>query len=82
VIVRKLKEIDQDMILMTTQKDLAHFLKNPENAQKVNGLVEDTRYALIDYQVRAPKLLTRIVSNAHYRHRYNWISTTMVVSRS
>jgi len=36
---------------MTTRKDLAHVLKNPENAQKVNGLVEDVRYALTDYQV-------------------------------
>jgi len=36
---------------MIIQKDLALFLKNPKNAQKVNGLVQDTRYALMDYQV-------------------------------
>jgi len=41
---------------VTTQKDLADFFKNPENAQEVNGLVEDIRSALIDYQVRAPKI--------------------------
>jgi len=40
---------------VTSQKDLFHFLKNPENAQKVNGLVEDVRHALIGYQVRTPK---------------------------
>jgi len=40
---------------MTSQEDLADLLKNPENAQKVNGLVEDVRYALISYQVRTPK---------------------------
>jgi len=67
---------------MTTQEDLAHFLKNPENAQRVNGLVEDTRYALMDYQVRTLKTLVRIVSNIRYRHRCDWISTTMVVNRS
>ena len=36
---------------MTTQKDLALFLKKPENAQKLNGLVQDIRYAVMDYQV-------------------------------
>jgi len=45
---------------MTTQEDLALFLKNPENAQKVNGLVEDARYALIDYQVCTPGALTKL----------------------
>jgi len=43
---------------MTTQKDLADFLKTPRNAQKVNDLVEDIRYALMNYQVRIPKMLT------------------------
>jgi len=33
------------------QEDLALFLRTPENAQRLNGLVEDVRYALIDYQV-------------------------------
>jgi len=46
---------------MAAQKDLAEFFKNPQNAQKLNELVEDIRYALIDYQVRTPKrLLARI----------------------
>jgi len=48
---RRLKEIGQDMDPMTTQKDLALFLKKPENAQKLNGLVQDIRYAVMDYQV-------------------------------
>jgi len=38
-----------------TQTDLAEFLKNPENAREVNGLVEDIHYALTDYQVRTPR---------------------------
>jgi len=36
---------------VATQEDLAIFLGVPENAQKVNGLVEDIRDALMDYQV-------------------------------
>ena len=67
---------------VTSQKDLADFLENPENAQKVNGLVEDVCYALTDYQVHIPKTLTRIISNIRRRSRYNWTSTPRVVSRS
>ena len=37
-----------------TQKDLADFFRTPENAQKVNSLVEDIRFALMNYQVRTP----------------------------
>ena len=36
---------------MTTQNNLANFLKNPENAQELNGVVEDIRHTLMDYQV-------------------------------
>jgi len=54
---------------MTTQKDLVHFFKNPENTHKVNALVEDIRYALIEYQVRTPKTPTQIVSNIRCRPR-------------
>jgi len=54
-IARKLKEISQAIDPMTNQKDFALFLKTPENAQKVNGLVQDIRSALTDYQVRIPK---------------------------
>jgi len=46
-----LKEIGQAIGSMAARNDLANFLENPENAQKLNGLVEDIRYALIDYQV-------------------------------
>jgi hypothetical protein len=36
---------------MGTQQEIAKFLNNTENAQTVNGLVEDIRDALMDYQV-------------------------------
>ena len=66
---------------MTTQDDLVDFLKNPENAQMLNGLVEDIRYALIDYQVRTLKTLPLIIPNTCPRPRYNRTSTTRVVKR-
>ena len=31
------------------------FLSNAENAQKLNGLVDDIREAVVDYQVRTSK---------------------------
>ena len=40
---------------MMTQSDLMDFLGNPENVQKLNDLVEDIRYVLMDYQVCPPK---------------------------
>ena len=40
---------------MTARNNLGNFLDNPENAQEFNSLVEDIRYALMDYQVRTPK---------------------------
>ena len=40
---------------MATRKDLVDFLNNPKNAQNLNGLIEDLRRALMDYQVRIPK---------------------------
>jgi len=51
------------MVSMTTQKDLALFLKNPKNARKLNGLVQDIRHALMDYQVCPTKWLALAVLN-------------------
>jgi len=59
---RKLKEIGQAMNSMTTQEDLADFLKDHGNAQGLNSLVEDIRHALIDYQVCILKRLAAKIS--------------------
>ena len=66
-IVRKLEEVDQAMNSMTTRNDLAGFLNDSENAQRLNGLVEDIRYALMDYQVCIPKTLGPIASKIFLR---------------
>ena len=64
------------MDAMTTQNNLADFLKNPESAQELNGLVEDICYTLMDYQVFTLKKIILIVSNIHLRLHYNKTSLT------
>ena len=78
---RKLRDIGQAMSSITTQKELADLLKDPENAQRLNSLVEDVRYALMDYRVCIPKRLAANVSNIYLRLRYNGKSTTKAVRR-
>ena len=65
---RELEEIGRAMNSMTTEDDLADFLNNPENAQRLNGLVEDISYALMDYQVCVPKhsLLSGLTSASDF----------------
>ena len=48
---------------MTAQKNIAQFLSNTENAQKLNDLVDDIREVVMDYQVRASDGLVLTVSN-------------------
>ena len=48
---------------MITQKDIAQFLSNAENAQKLNDLVDDIREAVMDYQVRTSEGTSLSVSN-------------------
>ena len=50
---------------MTTQKDIAQFLSNTENAQRLNDLVDDIREAVMDYQVRTSGGLTLRTSNVY-----------------
>jgi len=62
-IVRKLEEIGQAMGSVATRNDLALFFGIPENARKLNDLVEDIRDALMEYQVRSPKRLALVAAN-------------------
>jgi len=56
-----LEEIGQAMDPITTKKDLALFLEKPRNAQKLNDLVQDIRYALMDYQVCTHEMLAYLL---------------------
>jgi hypothetical protein len=51
VIARKLEEVHQDLTQLTGQGIAVGFLTNNENAQRINGLVEDIREVIMDYQV-------------------------------
>ena len=48
---RKLEDIRQDLVLLGEQGKTKGFFNNVENAEKLGGLVEDVRDAMMDYQV-------------------------------
>jgi hypothetical protein len=50
-IARKLQEVYQDLTQLTGQGMAVGFLANTENAQRINGLVEDIREVMMGYQV-------------------------------
>jgi hypothetical protein len=50
-IARKLEEVHQDLTWLTGQGTVMEFLANAENTQRVNGLVEDIREVMMEYQV-------------------------------
>ena len=51
---RELEEISKTVD--SIRDDPKDFLNDPKNTtQRLNGLVEDIRYALVDYQVCTPK---------------------------
>ena len=80
VIARKLNDICQSLTLPTEQGEVVEFLTNAENAQKINGLVEDIHEALMDYQVCILNYLSPTMSDLHARLHCNRISTIRVVS--
>ena len=77
---RKLREIGQAVDLIITQKDLVDFLNNPENIQRLNGLIEDIRCALMSYQVCTYTSLPPVVPNICLRLHYNKTSVMRAVS--
>ena len=51
-IARKLKNIHQDLTQLAEQGGVEGFFNNVENADKLCGLVEDIRDAMMEYQAR------------------------------
>ena len=78
---RELEGVGQAIGSMPSQNGLMGFLDDPGNARWMNGLVEDIRYALMDYQVCASKRLTLVDSNIYPRLHYNRTSMTRAVKR-
>jgi len=48
---RKLQDIRQDLALLEEQGKVEGFFSSIKNADKIGGMVEDIRGAMIDYQV-------------------------------
>ena len=48
---RKLEDIRRDLALLGEQGKAKGFFNNVGNADKLSGLVEDIRDAMVDYQV-------------------------------
>jgi len=48
---RQLQDVRQDLALLGEQGKVKGFFNNVKNADKLSGLVEDIRDAMIDYQV-------------------------------
>ena len=78
-IARRLGGIGRALNQMAAEKDVARFLNNADNAQKLNDLVEDIREAVMDYQVRTSKGLALIASNVYSRLPCSETSTTTPV---
>ena len=52
-----MEDVGQELALLAGQGKATGFLANTENAQRINGLVEDIREVMMDYQVCASNAL-------------------------
>ena len=75
---RKLDNVLQDLIPLAERGKITRFLNSVEDVDKLGGLVEDIRDAMMDYQV-CPPITTLIISNVYVRHHCNGISITRTV---
>jgi len=76
-----LEDVCKSLVPMAAQKDIAQFLNNAENAQKLNDLVDDIHEAVIEYQVCTPNFpFILIAPNVCLRLPYNKISTPVLAN--
>ena len=68
---RKLQDIRQDLALLEEQGKVKGFFNNVENADKLSGLVEDIRDAMVDYQVCTSSHFGFLVFKTLSRRRCN-----------
>ena len=78
----KLEGIHQDLALLREQGKAEGFFSNVENADKLGGLVEDVRDAVMDYQVCIPSTIRLPRAHISCRHRCSRTYTTRVVCSS
>jgi len=80
--VRELEKILGELEPLAEQRKVEGFLNNVKNADRLAGLVEDIRDAVMEYQVRSQDQLASSVSDIYFRPRYNKISMTRAVNSS
>jgi hypothetical protein len=67
---------------MEEQAKVEGFFNNVKNADKLGGLVESIRDAVMDYQVCNQNRLITLTPDIHFRRRYSKISITRAVNSS
>jgi len=81
-VARKLEDVRRDLAPLGEQGKVEGFFNNVENANKLRGLVEDIRDAMIEYQVRICNPSTSGASDVRIRLLYSKTSTTRAVDSS
>ena len=76
---RKLEEILHELKPLVDQGMVAGFFLNVKNSEKLAGMAEDIRDAMMEYQVRTCSQLTSPTSNTFTRPHYSKISMIQVV---
>jgi hypothetical protein len=79
---RKLEGVRRDLAPLEAQGDVEGFFNNVKNADKLEGLIEDIRDAIMEYQVCIHTLSVAGTSEVRTRLLYNKISMTRVVGSS
>ena len=77
---RKLGNILQELIPLADQGKVKGFFTNVNNAEVLNGLVENIRDAVMDYQVCIQSKLNTLMSDISFRLPYSKISMNRAVS--
>ena len=75
----KLDDVLKDLNLLEKQGNIAKVLTNAENADKLSGMVEDIRDAMMEYQVCLWSASYLTLPNIHSRRPYNKTSLTKPV---
>ena len=81
-ITRKLEDVRRDLSSLEEQGNVEGFFNNVKNADRLGGLVEDVRDAMLEYQVRIRSPSISGASEARIRPRCSKICMTIVVGSS
>ena len=78
--IRKLEKVLQELKPLEEQGNIEGFFTNTENADKLGGLVENIRNAVMDYQVCKQSNFSFLVPDTQSRFHYNRMSINRAVN--